>query len=95
MARTQKHMIVLTHDQVHEQIPYMLIAETVNGSRWGLTKRKALWKQWFTDAERRKLYKMIYQINNWALVKGVPDVVYMEDSTSKLYRRLGNFCLNL
>ena len=33
MARTQKQMIALTHDQVHEQIPYMLIAETVNGSR--------------------------------------------------------------
>lgn len=90
-----KNQLILTHDEVHQMIPYMLIAETTGGSRWNRMKRKVLWKQWFTDNERRKLYGMIRTANNWALVKGVPDKVRMEYSTLQLWRKLGNFCLNL
>ena len=90
-----KHQLILTHNEVHKLIPYMLIAETTGGSRWNRMKRRVLWKQWFSDEERHKLYGMIRRANNWALVKGVPDKVRMDASTLKLWQRLGNFCLNL
>ena len=72
-------MIIMSHDEVLETIPFMFVCETREGARWNSGTRRRLWNEQFTKHE-------------WALIRGVPDVVRMDQSTYWLWIKLGEFC---
>lgn len=90
-----KLYISLTHDEIREQIPYTIVAETMSGARWNTGKRKRLMKQLFTDSEIEAIYRLHKQAYSWYLVKGVPDEVKMTLNTYHLWHKLANFCCEL
>lgn len=90
-----KLYIALNRDEIQEQIPYALVAETMGGARWGTGKRKRLMKQCFTEAEIDAIYRLHKQAHSWYCVKGVPDEVKMSLNTYKLWQKLASFCCEI
>ena len=87
--------LILSHDEVNEQIPYAIVAETMSCAVWNTGKRKRLMKQYFTESEIEAIYRLHKQAYSWYLVKGVPDEVKMTLHTYELWQRLANFCCML
>lgn len=87
--------LILTHDEVNEQIPYALVCEMMSSSRWNTGKRKRLMKERFTESEIDAIYRLHKQAYTWHLVKGVPDEVKMTTKTYELWRELANFCCEI
>ncbi len=90
-----KLYISLTHDEIRQQIPYSVVAETIGGAKWNTGKRKRLMKQYFTESEIEAIYRLHKQAYSWYLVKGVPDEVKMTLNTYHLWHKLANFCCEL
>jgi hypothetical protein len=90
-----KLYISLNHDEIQEQIPYAIVAETMSGARWGTGKRKRLMKQQFTESEIDAIYRLHKQAHSWYLVKGVPDEIKMTLNTYHLWQKLANFCCEI
>ena len=90
-----KLYISLNHDEIQEQIPYAIVAETMSRSVWNTGKRKRLMKEQFTESEIEAIYRLHKQAYSWYLVKGVPDEVKMTLNTYELWQRLANFCCEL
>lgn len=87
--------IVLTEDEVRENIPYEIICVTKESSIWNTMRRKRMWKEEFTDAERSAATDIFRKAHSWTLVKGVPDETRMSMKTYKLWQKLGCFCGSL
>lgn len=88
--------IILTRSEVNERIPYALICQTRYGSRWNTMKRKRIWAEMFTEAERNAANSRLFmQAHRWHLSKGVPEEVRMCTSTYLLWQKLGEFCAML
>lgn len=87
--------IKLDRQEIQNQIPYSIIAETTSGSRWNTGKRKRLYDQTFVKQEREAIPRLVKQAYNWALVKGAPDSVVLLPKTLSLWQKLGNFCYEL
>ena len=90
-----KLYISLNHDEIQEQIPYAIVAETMSRSVWNTGKSKRLMKEQFTESEIEAIYRLHKQAYSWYLVKGVPDEVKMTLNTYELWQRLANFCCEL
>ena len=88
-------MIVLTGDEVREQIAYAMICETRESSIWNTMRRKRKWKMYFTDAERKAATNLFKLAHTWTLTKGVPNQVMMASSTYDLWQKLEGFCGSL
>ena len=88
-------MLVLTADEVREQIPYALICETMCGVRWDTGRRRRAWVATFTEEERKACSRLRNQAHRWHLTTGVPDEVTMSTSTYKLWGKLGEFCASI
>ena len=85
-----------TYDDIHNELPYKLIAETASRSIWDTGKRKRRMAQVFTESERRQISRIIAQSKTWALVRGVPDKgVDMTAQTYRLWMTLADFCVCL
>lgn len=50
--------LILTHDEVNEQIPYAVVAETMGSARWNTGRRRRLMKQRFTESEIESIYEL-------------------------------------
>jgi hypothetical protein len=87
--------LILNHDEVNEQIPYVIICETMGGARWNTSKRKRLMKQHFTESEIEATYRLYKQAYDWYLRKWVPDEVKMAIQTYALWLKLANFCCEI
>ena len=90
-----KFYISLNHDEIREQIPYAIVAETMSGARWGTGKRKRLMKQYFTESEIEAIYRLHKQAYSWYCVKGVPEEAKMSVNTYNLWQKLANFCCEI
>lgn len=88
-----KHFMVLTHDEVQNNIPYALVCETMYGCRWNSGSRIRKFVNEFTREEQKAISKMKRQSYEWYLVKGVPDQVKMTPETYNLWFRLADFCM--
>lgn len=88
-------MLVLTRDEVEQNIPYRFICETMLGAAWGTGKRRRKWVEEFTESERRACLKLRDQAHKWYLRTGVPDEVTMALSTHSLWQRLAAFCASI
>jgi transposase len=82
-------------DEIREEIPYAIVAETMSGARWNTGRRKRLMKQHFTEAEIEATYRLHKQAYDWYLRKGVPDEIKMTMNTYHLWHKLANFCYEL
>lgn len=90
-----KLYISLNQDEIYEQIPYAIVAETMSGARWNTGRRRRLMKQQFTEAEIEATYRLHKQAYSWYCVKGVPDEVKMTVQTYALWQKLANFCCEI
>ena len=87
-----KLYLSLNYDEIREQIPYAIVAETMSGAKWNTGRRKRLMKHHLTDAEIEATYRLHKQAYDWHLRKGVPDEIKMTFTTYTLWHRLANFC---
>ncbi len=88
--------IHFNHDEIQKEIPYRIIAETTSRSIWNTGRRKRLFANLFSKAERDMVSKIKAQAHSWALVKGVPkEGVAMTMSTYQLWHKLAEFCASL
>ena len=87
--------IVLNREEIQQKIPYAVVCETMEGSRWETGTRKRKFAQEFTESEREHIYQLRKQAHSWYLVKGVPDEVRMSTQTLLLWHRLADFCASL
>ncbi len=90
-----KLYISLDREEIRQQIPYAVVAETMSSARWNTGKRRRLMKKHFTEAEIEATYRLHKQAYSWYLVKGVPDEVKMTLATYQLWHKLANFCCML
>ena len=87
--------LVLTRKQVERDIPFKMVCEARNGSRWDTFTRKRRWAAEFTSAEMTAATTLFRQAQNWTLGKGVPASVRMTETTFDLWKKLGDFCASL
>ena len=87
--------LVLTREQVERDIPFKMVCEARNGSRWDTFTRKRRWAAEFTSAEMAAATTLFRQAQNWTLGKGVPASVRMTETTFDLWKKLGDFCASL
>lgn len=90
-----KIMLVMTGDEVHENIPYSVVCMARYGSSWNTMRRKRRWKMEFTEAEREAANRLFSRSHDWLLGRGIPDEVKMTTGTFALWQKLGNFCASL
>lgn len=89
-------LLQFTHDEIQEQIPYQIIAETTSSARWNTGKRKRLFAEQFTEKERYACSKIKQQAYIWALIKGVPaNGIKMMPQTYELWQKFADFCASL
>lgn len=86
---------VFTHAEIQQHLPYAVICETREGSRWDTMRRRRMWNAEFSDSEKKAATAIFRQARNWYLVKGAPDSVRMSGKTLGLWLKLGNFCASL
>lgn len=87
-----KLYISLNREEIQEQIPYAVVAETMSRSVWNSGRRKRLMKEQFTEAEIKASYAMHKQAYDWYLRKGVPEEIKMTLKTYRLWHKLADFC---
>lgn len=90
-----KLYISLNYDEIQEQIPYAVVAETMSGAKWNTGRRKRLMKQYFNESEIEATYRLHKQAYSWHLVKGVPNEIKMTLNTYHLWHKLAAFCCEL
>ena len=89
-----KMMVKLEESDI-KRLPYALIAETASRAIWSTGKRKRLWAETFTSAERDACNSIIRQAKKWAFVTGAPEEVVMSTKTMLLWNRLADFCMGV
>jgi hypothetical protein len=87
--------ITLSRDEINQHIPYVLVYQTISGSKWNTGRCKRLLKERFTDSERKAIYRMHKQAYAWYLRTGVPEELTITTHTLLLWQKLANFCLEL
>ena len=87
--------IGLNRDEIQENLPYALIAETMGSSRWNTGKRRRLMKEQFTESEIAAIYRIYKQARSWHCVKGVPEEIQMTIKTYRFWHKLANFCCEI
>lgn len=87
--------IVLTADEIRNDIPYAIICTAHDSACWNTMRRKRRWKMEFTEAERNAATEIFRKAHRWFLVTGVPDEVRMRMTTYRLWQKLGAFCGSL
>lgn len=87
--------IVMNSDEIRENIPYPVVAETMSCSRWNTGKRKRMMREQFTDTEIDAIYRMHKQARQWYLIKGVPEELRITPHILALWHKLASFCCEL
>ena len=90
-----KLYISLNRDEIYEQIPYAIVAETMSGAKWNTGRRKRLMKQYFTKSEIASTYRLHKIAYGWYLRKGVPDEIKITLDTYALWKKLASFCCEI
>lgn len=85
----------MERDEIQEKLPYGVICEAKEGSRWNTMRRKRRWAKEFSEQEREAAGEIFRKAHSWMLVKGVPDKVKMTLSTYSLWQKLGEFCASI
>lgn len=85
-----------SQDEVIRNIPYKIVCETKEGSRWETNRRRRAFSWSFSENEKKKVNDLCHKAHAWMLGKGVPaDGVKMTVSTYELWMKLANFCASI
>ena len=87
--------VILEREDIQQNIPYAIIAETIGRSCWNTGKCKRLKKEFFTREEIANLPRIYKYARDWYLIKGVPDSIRLRPNTIELFVKLGEFCSQL
>ncbi len=87
--------VTLSRGEINEKIPYAMICETREGSRWHGRKLKERWLKEFTPAERESASRLFSLAHKWYLKTGAPDEVKMSARTLALWWKLAEFCASI
>ena len=87
--------IVLTNEEVNQNIQYNVICQTRYGSIWNTMRRKLRWNEEFSEVERFKAEKIFCQAHKWTVGYGVPETVRLELFTFALWKKIELFCCSL
>ena len=79
-------------EEIRALLPYELICETMEGSRWNTGSVKRKFTAAFTPTERKQISRIKQQAHRWALTSGAPEKIKMTSKTYALWDRLGEFC---
>lgn len=90
-----KIMLVLSREEVQQDIAYPLICETMCGAAWQTGRRRKRWAAEFTESERDACSKLKTLAYKWYLTTGVPDEVTMSMKTFDLWKKLEAFCASI
>lgn len=90
-----KILFVLSREAVNSCIPYRVVCEAKEGSRWNTMHRRRRWKEEFTETERKAAGRLFSLAHRWTLTMGVPDTVKMNSNTLNLWMKLGAFCASI
>ncbi|MBQ6403876.1 MAG: hypothetical protein IJI27_08220 [Oscillospiraceae bacterium] len=85
-------MIELSNEEIQRNLPYAIIGETASRSVWETGRRKRLFAERFTEAERELCYCIIRDAKKWLLKTGCPESVKMRTTTYAMWWRLAEFC---
>lgn len=85
-------MLVLNREDIQREIPYEVICEAREGSRWNAGRRKRLWNETFSENEKAACASLFREAKKWYLIKGVPETLMLKPSTLLLWKKLGSFC---
>lgn len=80
--------IVLTNEEVNQNIPYNLICHTRYSSIWNTMQRKLRWNDEFSEMEKFKAEKLFCQAHNWSVGYGVPESVRLDMFTLNLWKKI-------
>lgn len=84
-----------SREEIKEQIPYAIVAETMSSSKWNTGRRKRLMKEQFIEPEIDIIYRLGKQAHRWHLTTGVPEELKLTLHTFQMWTRLANFCAEL
>ena len=84
-----------TSEQLRARIPYALICETKECSRWNTGTRRRKWAEATDEASRRRFAKLFSKARSWTLVKGPPEKIRMTMRELSDWDFLASFCCNL
>lgn len=87
--------ITMSNYEVHAIIPYALVCMTRYGAHWDTGRRRRLWDQSFSDAEKKAATRLFNLSHRWTLTTGVPETVKMSVNTFLLWKKLGDFCASI
>ena len=86
--------MILSIEEVKENIPYQMICETRYSAAWNTMRRKRFWKKDFSETEREKAEKMFKQAHSWC-IKGVTETVRMDFPTYRLWKKIIRLCYSI
>ena len=87
--------IVMSREEVDQNIHYGLIYTTRFSSAWKTMLRKLRWEEEFSETEQFKAEKLFCQAHNWAVGHGVPETVRVDLFTFGLWKKIEAFCKSL
>lgn len=90
-----KTLLVFTKKEIQTFLPYALLCETREGSKWNTMHRKRRWEKEFTSAERKAASTIFEKAHAWYLTTGLPEAVKMTPETYSLWQKLENFCASI
>lgn len=86
--------LVLSGEEVTENIPYTIICTTRYSNVWNTMKRKQRWNKEFTPIEQGIAEEIFRQAQQW-FTKGVPNSIRMEFLIFELWNKIAEFCGSL
>ena len=84
-----------SREQLRARIPYALICETKEGSRWNTGTRRRKWAELTDEPARRRFRRLFSKARMWSLTKGPPETTRMTMSELSDWDFLASFCANL
>lgn len=86
--------MVLSGEEIEENIPYSIICMTRCSGVWNTMKRKLRWNNEFSTDEQKASEEIFKQAYNW-FMKGVPNKTRMDFATFELWNKIAEFCISL
>lgn len=86
--------MVLSSEEIKENIPYSIICLTRCSSDWNTMKRKLRWNNEFSTTEQKVSEEIFRQAYHW-FINGVPNKTRMDFSTFELWNKIAEFCISL
>lgn len=93
-AAPYRVILMLTREQVEQDIPYKTICAAKNSPLWDSYTCANRWSKEFSGAETTDAEVLFKQADKW-MQNGIPATVRMSEAAFDLWLKLGAFCSSL